>query len=151
MKVAIYPGSFNPWHEGHRDVVRQALRVFDKVIIAVGVNPEKPIEDSEEVISKIKSSEAYGLANGCLELIAFKDLFAYYIKEVNLNERKIHAVIRGLRNAQDLEYETTQLYWNQDLGIDIPSYFVICSRELRHVSSSAIRAIEKIGGPHDTY
>lgn len=143
MKIAIYPGSFNPYHDGHREVIAYGLRVFQKIIIAVGQNPDKDPKDHQAVVENIKRQELYGINNGCIEVVSFAGLFADYVEEQNKSQYKINAVLRGLRNSKDFEDEKTQLYWNQDLGIGIPTFFVIASRRLAHVSSSAIRAVEK--------
>lgn len=138
--VAIYPGSFNPFHKGHKDVLEKALQVFEYVIVAQGINPDKKIEfditkvhdmdiENEDRISCIKYS---GLLKDCISI---------WNPDV---------IIKGLRNAQDLEYETTMQYWNEDLGITIPTFYVITDRNLRHISSSAIRSLEKINEQQKT-
>lgn len=146
MKTAIYPGSFNPWHAGHDDIVRKALRVFDKVIIAAGHNPDKSVFDFAANLEKLKNQHLYGTNNGVLEVIGFHGLLADYVRAVNENEYKIHAVIRGLRNGQDFEFEKMQQYHNEDLLIGIPILYLISGRGKVHLSSTAIRAITKARG-----
>jgi pantetheine-phosphate adenylyltransferase len=154
VKVAIYPGSFNPFHRGHVDVVRQALKLFDKVIIAKGCNPDKneyvlPILTfSDEFVGK----ELHGIKDfygkDSMEVDKFTGLFTDYIEEfkdgIKSEELDVQlAVIKGLRNGQDLEYEKNQQYWNEDLGIEIPFFYIISDRKYCHISSSAIRGLEK--------
>ena len=107
MKRAIYPGSFNPWHEGHQDILNKAKRCFDEVIV-------------------IK----YGKD--------FTGLLSDYLKD-----KDYCAIIRGLRNGYDLQYEQNQQYWYEDLGVQIPIVYFITDRTLGHISSSAIREIKK--------
>jgi pantetheine-phosphate adenylyltransferase len=144
MKVAIYPGSFNHYHEGHRDVVGQALKIFDQVIIAVGTNPSKKGDGGMNGYTSVRNAEGYGINNGCLKLVIFSGLLADYIKDANKQDRKIHAVIRGLRNGQDFEFEKIQQYWNEDLLIGIPTLYFISDRKLVHISSSAIKMVESL-------
>lgn len=134
MKIAIYPGSFNPWHEGHTDVLAKACQVFDRVVIAQGVNPDKNLSERERIPAEILAK-----FHPHVTTAAFKGLFVDFLKG-----REYHAVIKGLRNIQDFEYEKTQQYWNEDLGQLIPVFYVIADRKLVHISSSALRMINGI-------
>lgn len=134
MKIAIYPGSFNPWHGGHDDVLAKALKVFDRVVIAQGVNAEKKLSERTRLPMHIKVE--YGER---VVFAAFRQLLTQFVSEL---DEPPHAVIRGLRNGQDLEFEKAQQRWNEDLGIKIPTFYVISDREWEHVSSSAIRMVE---------
>ncbi len=138
----IFPGSFNPWHKGHNEVIYKALQVFDTVVVAQGYNPNK----KEEI--RFLSKEGIGQSWDRHKLIVdkFDGRLVDYIHKYNYlakQEEQIHAIVKGLRNAQDLEYETTQQYWNEDLGITLPVFYIIAGRDKRHISSSAIRLLEK--------
>lgn len=121
---AIYPGSFNPFHEGHLDVLKKALELFDIVVVA------SPYDEKTNILkSKIPT----------IIFKTFKGSLVDFVKK-----EKASAVIRGLRNAQDFEYEKTMQYWNEDLGLVVPTIYIISDRSLVHVSSSAIRAVKKL-------
>ena len=152
MKVAIYPGSFNPFHRGHVDVVRQALKLFDKVIIAKGCNPDKKelivpiLTFSDTFVAKELQGIKDFYGKDSQEVDVFNGLFADYIKEfqavIKADELDVQfAVIKGLRNGQDLEFEKNQQYWNEDLGITVPTFYIMSDRKLCHISSSAIRSV----------
>lgn len=144
-KVAIYPGSFNPWHKGHDDVLNQALLVFNKVIIAIGHNPEKTNYNPYDISLKLSNRFQYGIDQKIVEIVVFNGLLANYVRERNrISDLFVDSVVRGLRNAQDFEYEKINQYYNEDLNISIPTMYFISNRNLTHVSSSAIRAIEKV-------
>ena len=134
MSIAVYPGSFNPFHQGHIDILIKALKIFDKVVIMVGSNPDKigtrftPSKELTRILTWPR-----------VEMVQFDGLLVDAIKPINPA-----AVIRGLRNGYDLQYEMNQQYWNEDLGLEIPVVYFITDRALGHISSSAIRSIEKV-------
>ncbi len=133
-KIAIYPGSFNPWHAGHRDVLDKALMIFDKVIVARGINPDKPLPPG----TWHNLGDDKSLDQSRVQPVQFSGLLLDLAKKY-----KATAVIKGLRNGTDLQYEKDQQYWNEDLGIEIPTVYVICDRRWSHISSSALRALQK--------
>lgn len=140
MKIAVYPGSFNPWHDGHQEVLDKALQVFDRVVVAQGINPQKM--SNWEVTNNVLTEEVWTKNQGNVIRTEFQTLLADFIKTVP----NCCAIIKGLRNGQDLEYEKSQQYWNEDLGISVPVFYIISSRNLSHISSSAIRAVKKFRG-----
>ena len=148
MKVAIYPGSFKDWHAGHTDILNKALKVFDKVIIARGMNPEKLKiygESSLVAIGDLESAVDKALHGhtGQVAVISYVGLLADKVAQLNKQyANPILAVIRGLRNAQDLCGEQIQQYYNEDLGLKIPTVFFVADRKLVHISSSANRVVE---------
>ena len=135
MKTVIYPGSFSPWHEGHTDVVEKALQVFDHVIIAQGRNPSK-----EQRNLDIHCLPSHIANDKRIMVVSYENLLADFIKSINT---PVHAVVKGLRNGRDLEYEQTQQFWNEKLGITIPTVYFVATGDLVYVSSSALRAIER--------
>ncbi|MDP2387540.1 MAG: adenylyltransferase/cytidyltransferase family protein [Bacteroidota bacterium] len=134
-KIALFPGSFNPFHKGHYNVLKKAERIFDKVIIAFGKNPDKTIRtwDVPKTIQNRQLTEYEGL------LTDFVETFDYDI-----------VVIRGLRNSTDFQYEQNQYRYIQELKPTIKIVSVFCDKEFEHISSSGIRTLEKYN-KHQNY
>lgn len=134
-KIALFAGSFNPFHKGHYNVLQKAEKIFDKVIIAFGQNPDKD-ERSWEIPKTIinRQIEHY---NGLLT-----DLVSL------LDEDLI--VIRGLRNSTDFQYEQNQYRYIQELMPGIKIVNIFCDKEFEHISSSGIRTLEKFN-KHQNY
>jgi pantetheine-phosphate adenylyltransferase len=130
-KIAVYPGSFNPFHKGHYNILQKAEQIFDKVIIARGVNPgkEKPEFDLPAALQYRQTAMYEGLLT---------DFTAGLGYEVTL--------IRGLRNGSDLQYELNQYRYLQQLSDKSISVIAIfCDMEYEHISSTGIRQLEKYG------
>lgn len=126
--IAVYAGSFNPFHIGHLNILEKAEQIFDKVIIAIGNNPDK--NNIREELPKAISYRQIDFYDG---------LLTDYLKSLNYPA----TLIRGLRDANDLLYESTQISFLKDLMPEIKVIEIICDREFNHVSSSAIRNLRK--------
>lgn len=131
--VGVYPGSFNPFHNGHLNILEKAERIFDKVIIAQGINPEK---DSEATVLHQMPVLRYRQTE------PFSGLLTNYLTE---KEQHVHVtLVRGLRNGDDLAYEVNQLRFMEEMKPDMKVVFIRCDKQFDHISSSAIRNLEKI-------
>ncbi len=132
MRTALFPGSFDPFTSGHEVIVRRALALFDKVYVAVGVNSDKHYMFSpEERIEKIRSRFT---DEGRVEAVAFSGM------TVDLCHRLgTQFIVRGIRNAQDLEYEQTVAAVNQKLDPTIDTVILLADLEHKDISSTLER------------
>ncbi len=134
MKTAVFPGSFDPITTGHVDLVKRALPIFDKIIIAIGINTQKKyLFDLEKRKSWLREVFA---EYPQVEIDDFENLTADYC-------RKKHAdfILRGLRNASDFDYEKTISQLNHIVGNGIETVFLISQPEFSHISSTIVREI----------
>lgn len=127
-KIGVFAGSFNPFHKGHYNVLQKAERIFDKVIVAFGKNPEKD-HRNWPVPNTIKNRQICEYEN---LLTDFIDTLKYDV-----------TVIRGLRNSTDFQYEQNQYRYIQELKPDVKIINIFCNKEFEHISSSGIRTLEK--------
>lgn len=139
MKIAIYPGSFDPITKGHLDVLKTGAGIFDKVIIAVSNNTaKKGFLSVEERLELIKASVA-DIEN--VEVDSFSGLTVNYAKE---KDAKI--ILRGLRAVSDFEYEMQLSQANSALAEDIKTVFLITKPKFNFISSSTVKEIAVMGG-----
>lgn len=138
-KIALFPGSFDPYTNGHHDIVIRGLNLFDKIIIAIGHNSQKNrYFDIETMVSKI--SETYQ-DNDRIEVITYSELTASLAQKYNAE-----FLLRGLRNTTDFEYENSIAQINKNLNNKLDSVFLITSPKYAYISSSIIREVHKYGG-----
>lgn len=138
-RIALFPGSFDPFTNGHLDVVMRGTRLFDEIIIAIGNNSSKqryiPVDQMIDIISGIFKDVPNVSAT------SYKGLTAEYAREVGAN-----FLLRGLRNTTDFEYENTIAQANRHVNTDLETVFLITSPPLAAISSSIIREIHRFGG-----
>ena len=138
MKIAIFPGSFDPFTRGHEAVVTQALTLFDKVVVAVGENIGKnSLLTPEERVALIR--ELYA-AEPRVEVTAYSTLTGDLAREVGAT-----AIVRGVRNTIDFEYERTMAQTNKRLFPEIETVILLTPAHLHDVSSSAVRELLAFG------
>ena len=139
MKVAIYPGSFDPITNGHLDIITRGSKIFDKLIVGVLVNIDKkglfPIEERVELIKRVTSN----LEN--VEVVYFNGLLVDLAKKY---DAKI--ILKGLRAVSDFEYEFQMALMNSQLDSNIETLFMTTSAEYSFLSSSSVKQVAKFGG-----
>ena len=147
--IAIYPGSFNPIHIGHINILEKAERIFGKgsVIVAIGINPDKvKIVESSNFLPFDHEDNAHIIEQKINRKVITYSGFLHNLIEKYEKEDYNVVIIRGLRNGIDLDYEVTQYRYLDDFKKNINVVYLTCDKEYEHISSSAIRKIEQLGG-----
>jgi pantetheine-phosphate adenylyltransferase len=140
MTVAIYPGTFDPLTNGHLDLIKRSVRMFDKLIVAIFENTMKgPMFSVEERRCLIEKS-TQGMGN--IEIDTFSNtLLVFYAKQ-----RRAHVIVRGLRAIADFEYEFQMTLMNRRLDEDIETIFMMPREEYSYVASRLIKEVSAYGG-----
>lgn len=139
MRIAIYPGSFDPLTNGHLDVVRRAAKLFDRVIVAVAENESKhPLFSLAERVSLVKKAVTH-LRN--VETGSFNGLLVEYVEQ-----RKAKAIVRGLRAVSDFEFEFQLALMNRKLDENIETIFMMPKDTYTFLSSRIVKEIARLGG-----
>ncbi len=138
-KIAVFPGSFDPFTIGHEAIVMRALSLFDEIIIAVGANALKKsyysLETRKKMISLVFKNEPR------IKVSHYEGLTVDYCKKYGINY-----LIRGLRTAADFEFERAIAQTNRVLAPDIESVFLLTVPEHSHINSTIVRDIIRSGG-----
>lgn len=139
MKVAVYPGSFDPITYGHLDIIRRGAKVFDKIIVAILINSSKqPLFTMEERKQMILDSvEGLDLD---IEVDSFEGLLVDYVQK-----REVHGILRGLRAISDFEYELQIASINRNLYDKVETLFLMSNNEHSFISSQMVKEVAKYG------
>lgn len=139
MKIAVYPGSFDPVTNGHLDIIERASKVFDKVIVTIMKNRNKvamfTIEERIELLKKV-TKDLYNV-----EIDWGSGLLVNYVKE-----KQAHFIIKGLRAVSDFEYEFQMALMNNKLDPKIETLFLTTNSKYSYLSSSLVKEVASLGG-----
>ena len=145
MKIAIYPGSYDPITNGHIDIIERSSKLFDRLIVAVAKNADKSssLFSKNERIQMIQKSTSH-LEN--VEIDAFSGLLVDYAWEKNAC-----AIIRGLRALSDFEFEFKMALMNRSLKEQISTVFMMPHEKYTHISSSLVKEVASYNGDIQVY
>ena len=144
MKRIVYPGTFDPIHNGHLDIARKAAELFDELILVVAVNEEKsPLFNDKERVELIKES-LYDVKN--VKVDTFNGLVVDFVRST-----ESVAIIRGLRHVSDFEFEFQMAMMNFNLNPNVKSLFMMPDEKYIHLNSTVIRDVARLGGDISDY
>ena len=131
MKIAIYPGSFDPFTNGHENIIERSVKVFDQIIVAVAHNTSKKtiftVEERVEILNEVFRDR------DDVKVDYFEGLLVEYIKKMGTN-----VVLRGMRTVSDFEFEMQMALANKTLSSELETVFMVTDSEFSHISSSVI-------------
>ncbi|MBQ3219444.1 MAG: pantetheine-phosphate adenylyltransferase [Clostridia bacterium] len=144
MKTCVFAGTFDPFTNGHAFVIEKCVQMFDKVVVAVGVNVDKkPLFSVEQRMDMIKATFK---GEKKVEVKAFSGMLTDFMKE-----NEIFINVRGIRDRDDYKYETTMARYNEDMYPEIITVYLPTPKDLTYVSSSAVRNIIDLKSDFSNY
>ncbi len=143
MRRAIYPGSFDPVTNGHLDIIERGCKLFDEIIIAILINPEKrpffTIEERRQILEEVLKGIERGTCG--LRVDNFEGLLVHYAVA-----QQAHAIVRGIRAISDYEYELQMALMNRRLEPSIETVFMMPAEKYSYVSSRLVKEVFQLGG-----
>ena len=144
-KIAVYPGSFDPITNGHVDLVKRTLEVFDRVIVAIATNPNKKDDSLFKVLERLEMIrevfDGLGKLSNRVQTDSFEGLLVDYAEKVGAK-----VIIRGLRAVSDFEYEFQMATMNRGLKPDIETLFMMTGESYFYISSRLVKEVVSLGG-----
>lgn len=138
MRTALYPGTFNPIHNGHVDLVERAIKMFDRVVVGIATSPHK---NPSELGTRVTLAEQALSHISGVEVAGFNVLTVDYAQKIGAT-----AILKGIRTVTDFEYEFQMLNMNRALVPELETIFLATSEEFSYISSSLVRQIASYGG-----
>ena len=143
-RKCVFAGTFDPPTLGHKSMIEECLKLFDEVLVAILINPDKApyftVEQREEMLALDFEGESR------LRILSFEGTVAELLKKENTS-----IYVRGIRNGVDLDYENANFYASKKLDKEITAVYLPCPQELLHVSSTMVRNSLKFGTPIEEY
>jgi pantetheine-phosphate adenylyltransferase len=143
-RIAVYTGVFDPVHRGHLDVITRGSRLYDRLVVGVGINLDKQTFFSLDERVALLRSVTQELAN--VEVRAFSGLAVHFVRSLGAR-----VILRGLRTLADMEYEFTMSLTNMSLDPNLETVFLMARQEYSHLSSSLLRQIATLEGDLDPF
>jgi len=139
VRIAVFPGSFDPLTSGHVDIIRRGAQLFDRIVVAILVNETKtPLFTAAERVALIR--EVFS-DTPSVEADTFEGLLVDYVKE-----RQANVIVRGLRAVSDFEYEMQMALMNRHLSPDVETVFMMPAEQYTYVSSRLVKEVASLGG-----
>lgn len=138
MSKCIFPGTFDPFQDGHLNIVTRASKIFDEVVVGVALSQEKGPKHSIEERLQIAQDACKGLKNVTVK--SFDTLLVDFVKAECAS-----CVVRGLRNSKDFDYESNMAAANNKLSEDFDTLFFLADPKLKDLSSTQVRELESFG------
>jgi len=144
MRRAIFPGSFDPVTNGHLDIIQRGCKLFDEIIVAILVNPEKTafftVEERSQILAEVLKTIERGDCRVTVD--SFEGLLVQYAAE-----KEAHAILRGIRAISDYEYELQMALMNRRLQPRLETVFMMPAEEYSYVSSRLVKEVFQLGAP----
>jgi pantetheine-phosphate adenylyltransferase len=149
QRIGVYPGTFDPIHNGHIDIIQRGARIVDKLVIAVAINEDKgPVFTLDERVAMMREETDRIKGNGIakIEIVPFKNLVTQFAAEVGAS-----VIIRGLRGVADFDYEFQMAGMNMRMNSDVETVFLMADSSNQSIASKLIREIARLGGNVDKF
>ncbi len=142
MRRALYPGTFDPITNGHLDILKRALQLFDQIIVTVAINPKKtPLFSMEERTELIRQVLAEEIGDNRVRVEAFDGLLIDFARK-----KQACAIIRGLRAVSDFEYELQMALMNRRLAEEVITVFLMPHENYSYLNSTIVKEVARLGG-----